>query len=135
MIWLIAEDEIDILNLLSTVTQVWGHTPLPFESGQKVWDWLDKVDSGVVTGNLPEFALLDIRMPGKRGNEVANRIRNVAKLKHIPIVLMTAYSLDEDDRQTFKKQDGVDAIISKPLPAFDELRDVLNHVIKHNQSN
>lgn len=135
MIWLIAEDEIDILNLLSTVAQVWGHTPLPFESGQKVWDWLDKVDAGVVASDLPHFALMDIRMPGKRGNEIANRMRTVARLKHIPIVLMTAYSLDEDARQMFQKQDGVDAIISKPLPAFEELRDVLNHVIEHKQVN
>lgn len=130
MIWLIAEDETDILNLLSTVAQVWGHKPLPFESGQKVWDWLDGVDKGSVSNDLPEFALMDIRMPGKRGNEVAKRMRTVSRLRNIPIVLMTAYSLDEDDRQAFRTQDGVDAIISKPLPSFDELRTVLNQVIE-----
>ncbi|MEZ4671644.1 MAG: response regulator [Anaerolineae bacterium] len=135
MIWLIAEDESDILNLLSMVTQVWGHTPLPFESGQKVWDWLDKVNEGKVTDDLPEFALMDIRMPGKRGNEVANRMRTVERLKHIPIVLMTAFSLNEDDKRALQVDDGVDHIINKPLPTFEELRDLLNHVIEHKRAN
>jgi CheY-like chemotaxis protein len=134
LIWLIAEDDIDILNLLSTVTQVWGHTPLSFESGQKVWDWLDRVDASTPTSELPGFALMDIRMPGKKGNEVANRMRSVARFKHIPIVLMTAYSLDANDRLALQTNDGVDAIISKPLPAFDELRTVLNSIIEQKQT-
>ncbi len=129
MIWLIAEDETDILNLLSMVVQVWGHQPLTFESGQKAWDWLDKIESGSFTGKLPEFVLMDIRMPGKKGNEVANRMRTIPAFQHLPIVLMTAYSLNDSERMQYQTADGVDAIISKPLPAFDELQTTLNQII------
>lgn len=127
--WLIAEDETDILSLLTMVVQVWGYTTLPFESGQKVWDWLDKVEAGTYTGELPQFALMDIRMPGKKGNEVAKRMRSISVFHHMPMVLMTAFSLSEAEQKNFQVQDGVDAVISKPLPAFDELRTILTGII------
>ena len=73
MNWLIAEDETDIRNLVAMMCQVWGHTPMTFESGQKTWDWLDQVENGQYKGTMPDFALMDIRMPGRRGNEIANR--------------------------------------------------------------
>jgi len=134
LIWLIAEDEADILNLLTMVITVWGYTPLAFESGQKAWDWLDTVESGAYTGPLPDFALMDIRMPGKKGNEVSRRIRSVNSLKHIPVALMTAFSLDEADRLEMQTADGVDAIISKPLPGFDDLHIILKNIIQEKQS-
>ena len=129
MIWLIAEDEVDILNLLTMVVQVWGHKPLAFESGQKVWDWLDKIEAGTFAGELPHFALMDIRMPGKKGNEVANRMRTIPALQKMPLALMTAFSLSESEQREMKAADGVDAIISKPLPSFDELLSTFNSII------
>jgi DNA-binding response OmpR family regulator len=129
VIWLIAEDEADILNLVATMCQVWGHSPMTFDSGQKVWDWLDEVEAGRYNGPLPQFALLDIRMPGKRGNEVANRMRQVATMKQIPIALMTAFGLSSDERTAMLENDGVDYIINKPLPSFEELRTLLQRII------
>ncbi len=134
MIWLIAEDETDIRNLLLIVMQAWGYKVLAFETGQKVWDWLDAVEGGTYTGELPELALLDIRMPGKRGNECANRMRSLAALQNLPIALMTAYSLNEAERQAFMKNDGVDAIVNKPLPPFDELKPLLESIIQKKRS-
>ena len=130
MIWLIAEDETDILSLLAMVFEAWGHKPLPFPSGQKVWDWLDHIEAGTYAGDIPDFALMDIRMPGKKGNEVANRMRTIPALKNIPLVLMTAFSLTESEKLEFQARDGVDAIISKPLPAFDVLQSTLNRIIQ-----
>lgn len=49
MNWLIAEDEADIRNLVGIMCTVWGHTPITFESGQKVWEWLDQVEAGDIT--------------------------------------------------------------------------------------
>ena len=94
MIWLIAEDETDILTLLAMVVDRHGGiSRWPFPSGQKVWDWLDKIESGARMhgARLPDFALMDIRMPGKKGNEVANRMRTIPVLPTIcPWLLMTA---------------------------------------------
>lgn len=129
MNWLIAEDEADIRMLVATMAQVWGHTPMPFESGQKVWEFLDKIQSGEHTAPLPEFALMDIRMPGKWGNEVARKIRETPLVSHIPIVLMTAFVLSDEERHAMMAEYQVDHIINKPLPDFIELKTVLERVI------
>ncbi len=133
MRWLIAEDEADIRNLVATMAQVWGHTPLTFESGQKAWDFLDKIEAGDAD-NLPEFALMDIRMPGYRGDEVAKRIRATDAIKDIPIVLMTAFVLSDEEITTMKQKTGVDHIINKPLPEFMQLKAMLEDIIESKQS-
>ena len=130
MMWLIAEDDGDIRMLIQTLTTVWGYQSLVFDSGQHVWEWLDEVESGQYTGPMPDFALMDIRMPGKKGNEVADRIRTVTPLQHIPVVLMTAFALNQQQKDNMLK-DGADEIIYKPLPDFDQLHKVLHEVIQN----
>jgi two-component system, OmpR family, phosphate regulon response regulator PhoB len=128
--WMIAEDEADIRNLVATMATVWGHTNVAFESGTKAWEFLESVDNGTNTKPLPEFALMDIRMPGPHGTEVAKRIRSVEKLKHIPIVLMTAFALNEDEIRKMKEETGVDHVINKPLPDFMALKGILDGIIE-----
>lgn len=134
MHWLIAEDEADIRNLVATMSQVWGHSTITFESGQKAWDWLDDIEAGTDTGPLPDFALMDIRMPGYRGDQVAARIRQTERIKHIPIVLMTAFVLSDDERREMKAKSGVDEIINKPLPDFAQLQTILHDIIASKQN-
>ncbi|MFN8528927.1 MAG: response regulator [Anaerolineae bacterium] len=126
--WLLAEDEADIRNLLAMMIQVWGHQPVAYENGQKVWDWLDRVETEENGHPLPELVLMDIRMPGKRGNELANRMRTIPALKKVPIVLMTAFSLSDGERHQMMDEDGVDHILSKPLPDFDQLQSILLNI-------
>jgi CheY-like chemotaxis protein len=125
--WLIAEDEMDILNLVAMMCQVWGK-PMTFENGQKVWDWMNEIEAGTYRGPLPEFALMDIRMPGKRGNEIAQRMRTVPQIQHIPIVLMTAFVLSDDERYAMIDKSGVDHP-NKPLPDFQQLHKILHDII------
>lgn len=133
MYWMIAEDEADIRRLVTTMSEVWGHTTIAFESGREAWKWLDEVEAGTVN-KLPEFALMDIKMPGYRGDQVAQRIRETEALQHIPIVLMTAFVLSEDEMRRMKDEVGVDHIINKPLPDFMELKNTLESVIAAKQN-
>ncbi len=138
MTWLIAEDETDIRNLVALMCQAWGHTPLTFETGQKVWDWLDAVEKDGKDepgkDELPELILMDIRMPGKKGNELAKRMRTIERFEHTPIVLMTAFSLNAQERQEMIDKDGVDKILNKPLPDFDQLRIILHDIVQQKQT-
>jgi two-component system cell cycle response regulator DivK len=126
--WLIAEDDADIRNLVTVLIQSWGYKPLVFDTGARVWEWLDTLESGQYSGPVPEFALMDIRMPGKKGNEVAGRMRTLSHLQNMPIVLMTAFALNDDQQDNMRK-DGADQIINKPLPDFDKLYRILQDVI------
>jgi two-component system phosphate regulon response regulator PhoB len=131
--WLIAEDEADIRNLVAMMAQVWGHNPITFENGDKIWEWLDAVDAGSYKGSMPDFALMDIRMPGRRGNELAKRIRNTEGIRHIPIVLMTAFVLSDEEIDNMRNEYGIDAVLNKPLPDFDRLKGILDDVITKKQ--
>lgn len=131
---MIAEDEADIRNLVATMAGVWGHTTITFESGQKVWDWMDDVENGTQDDTLPDFALMDIRMPGYRGDQIAERIRNTSGMSEIPIVLMTAFVLSEEERRDMIRKTGVDKVINKPLPEFSELKALLHAVIEQRTS-
>jgi CheY-like chemotaxis protein len=134
MTWLIAEDEADIRNLIAMMCQVWGHNTLMFENGQKVWDWLDEVEKGSQSVQLPELVLMDIRMPGKKGNELAHRMRAIPALSRLPIVLMTAFSLNDSERGQMMTGDGVDYIINKPLPDFEEFGRLLHNIVNRKQT-
>lgn len=134
MVWLVAEDETDIRNLITMMMQIWGHRAVAFENGQKVWDWLDEIEGGNYHEPLPELILMDIRMPGKRGNEIAHRMRTLPILEHTPIVLMTAFTLSDSERKEMITRDGVDEIIHKPLPDFEQLRDKLHHIVAAKQN-
>lgn len=131
---MIAEDEGDIRNLVATMASVWGHTTVTFASGQATWDWMDTVENGTNTDPLPEFALIDVRMPGYRGDQVAARIRKTPGMSNIPIVLMTAFVLTEDERDAMMRQSGADKLIHKPLPEFTELKNILHSVIEQREN-
>lgn len=133
MTWLIAEDEADIRNMIALLCRMRGHTTLTFENGLRVWEWIDHVEAGK-NGQLPELILMDIRMPGKRGNELAQQMRMMDPLRRKPIVLMTAYTLNNNERQEMMAQDGVDHILNKPLPDFDQLRVILHNIIDQKQA-
>lgn len=134
LVWLVAEDEADIRILVATMIQVWGHETITFENGQKVWDWLDAIEKGAHDKAVPDFVLMDIRMPGKKGNEVAQRMRTIPQLAKTPIVLMTAFSLTDTERSAMMTEGGVDHIIGKPLPDFEQLRMTLHNLIEQKRS-
>src|SRR5678815_2634667 len=52
--------------------------------------------------------LMDVQMPDLNGFETANIIYERDKLKHIPIIFITAYSNDEDHIFRGYKMGGVD---------------------------
>ncbi len=66
--WLVVEDDDDIRNYVKMLFMAWGHNAIEFRDGKQTFAWLDAVESGAHAGDLPELALLDIRMPGPRGN-------------------------------------------------------------------
>jgi CheY-like chemotaxis protein len=120
----LVEDDADIRTVVSIMMTFWGEQPLAFPDGFTAWAWLDSVENGAFTGELPDLALMDIRMPGYRGDQLAARIRQVEALRHIPIVLMTAFSLTSDEKRDIIDRGGIDHLIHKPLD-MEELRTTL----------
>ena len=128
--WMVVEDEPDIYEVLLAMFGIWGIEGVAFVDGEEAVSWIDDVDSGTFKGELPELALLDIRLPGEiNGAAVGERIRQSTVLNQIAIVLTTAYKLTPDEEARIMEQAGADRLIYKPLPKFAELQGVLEDTI------
>src|SRR5579871_2915739 len=58
--------------------------------------------------------VLDIKMPGVSGFELAQIIKGTKRFRHIPIVFLTAYMVDERDVMTGYGSGAVDYLM-KPI--------------------
>lgn len=62
---------------------------------------------------LPDIILCDIMMPGLDGYEVCSALRDNPATKNIPIILLTACSLEEQKAHGYES--GADAFMQKPF--------------------
>ncbi|MEM6530515.1 MAG: response regulator [Chloroflexota bacterium] len=128
--WMVVEDEPDIYEVLLAMFEMWGIDGVAFVDGEEAAAWIDDVDNGQFQGELPELALLDIRLPGKiSGPMVGERLRKSGVLGEVAIVMSTAYKLSPEEEQEVIKQAGADKLMYKPMPRFDELQRILEEVI------
>jgi CheY-like chemotaxis protein len=128
---MVVEDEPDIYEVLLAMFGIWGIEGVAFVDGEEAVSWIDDVDNRQFQGELPELALLDIRLPGDiNGPAVGERLRKSGQLGQIAIVLTTAYRLTPEEEEAVIKQAGADRLIYKPLPKFGELQKLLEDVIE-----
>lgn len=132
--WLLVEDEEDIYLVLTHFYKLFEDSPLLFTNGADAMAWLDAVDAGEITSDLPVFALIDIRLSPIEGDingiDVGERIRRCAPIRHIPIVLMTAYLLSPQEKRRAIARTRANLFLEKPLPSFAELRELFLSLVK-----
>lgn len=127
---MVVEDEPDIYEVLLAMFEMWGIEGVAFVDGEEAIAWIDDVDSGRFQGELPELALLDIRLPGSiDGLQVGERLRRSRVLGQIAIVLTTAWKMTPEEQQQAMAKAGADKWLPKPLPRFNELQGILEKVI------
>jgi CheY-like chemotaxis protein len=102
---LVVEDNEDNLTLIDYLLTANGYTPLLARSGPEA--------IRLATEARPDLVLLDIRMPGMTGYEVAETIRRDPGLDHCPIVAVTASAM-VGDRERIAAA-GFDGYIQKPI--------------------
>ncbi|MFJ5259804.1 response regulator transcription factor [Streptomyces sp. NPDC088387] len=85
---MVAEDDIDQAELIRRYLEHEGHTVTATGDGRAVLDQLRRHPSDLV--------ILDVMMPGVDGLDVCRVIRADADLAHLPVLLLTARSAEED---------------------------------------
>ena len=62
---------------------------------------------------LPDLVLLDISLPGMDGNEILAEIRRDGRMRHLPVIALTAHAM-AGDRERFLDA-GFNDYITKPI--------------------
>jgi CheY-like chemotaxis protein len=67
---------------------------------------------------LPDLVLLDLKLPGKRGNDLLAAVKRDPELRRIPVVVLTTSTADHDVTAAYDEH--ANSYIRKPL-AFADL--------------
>jgi len=62
---------------------------------------------------IPDLILMDIALPGMDGLQLTRLIKADPRLRHVPVIALTAYAMKGDDRMAIDA--GCDAYITKPI--------------------
>lgn len=129
-VWILLDDDRALLEIVTTLSDIWGKEPLAMRGGTEAMAWLKNFREGRYTGQIPELALIDIRMPGgPQGDEVAREMRLTPGLRGMAIVLMTANFYDGTQESHLLSETGADAFVRKPFPVLDDLKKTLDRAI------
>ena len=102
---LIVEDNPFNMKLLNDVLQAEKFGTVCATSGEEALV--------LVQESKPDFILMDLRLPGITGLETAREIRRDSKLADVPMVAVTAYAMQGNEREILAA--GCNGCIEKPF--------------------
>lgn len=115
---LIADDDRDIVRFVALNLRLEGFDVVVANDGQ---DALDKA-----LDVRPSLILLDTMMPRMDGYEVCSRLRDERLDAPIPVIMLTAKSMDADRTMAFTA--GADDWVTKPFDPADLVSKVKDHL-------
>lgn len=117
------EDDSNIRELVVYTLESTGMKARGFEDGRKFTEAL--------AFETPELVLLDIMLPGEDGIEILKKLRNSAKIKDIPVIMVTAKGSEYD--KVIGLDTGADDYITKPFGMMElvsRIKAVLRRTIR-----
>ncbi len=102
---LVVEDESAIREMLCFTLQAAEMTVLEAGNAEQGWQ--------LALTSMPDLILLDWMLPGVPGVSLLSRLKVHDKLKHIPVIMLTARADEVDQLQGFDM--GADDYVTKPF--------------------
>ncbi len=102
---LIADDEPDILEIVSFNLQNEGYEVITATNGNEAFEKAKKAN--------PDLIILDVMMPGKTGIDVCRMLRAVPDMRETMIIFLTA--MNDETSEITGLESGADDYISKPV--------------------
>ena len=102
---LVADDDEDILTLVTAVLTRSGHEVIPARNGTEAL--------AAARDRHPDLAVLDVAMPELDGLEVLERLRGDPDTRDLPVVLLSARVQEDDVARGFAT--GANAYVRKPF--------------------
>ena len=102
---LIVEDNELNMKLFNDLLQAHGYDTVQTKDGRDAMD--------LARSHHPDLIVMDIQMPEISGLEIARALKADARLKHIPIIAVTACAMKGDEEKI--RQGGCEGYIAKPI--------------------
>lgn len=102
---LIVEDELAIIELVSYTLKAAGWNVVAAQNVTDAWSALQQ--------GLPQLILLDWMLPDQTGLHLLSRIRGDRQFKELPVIMLTAKSMEED--KIAGLDNGADDYVTKPF--------------------
>ena len=115
---LVVDDEPDILKVVTFRVKKLEYEVVTATNGQEALDLIQKEE--------PDLILLDIELPVMNGYEVCQRVKTNEKLKHIPIIFLTASSASKIAEKV--KEFNADDYLIKPFDSEELLKKIKNFI-------
>jgi len=88
-----------------------------------------RIGLGMILKKVPDLIISDIMMPEMDGNELCAKVKGNPATSHVPFILLTAKSRDEDQLEGLEM--GADAYIMKPFNMDILRRTIVNLIHTH----
>jgi DNA-binding response OmpR family regulator len=118
---LIADDDHDIVRFVALNLRLEGFDVVVANDGQDALDMALDV--------RPSLILLDTMMPRMDGYEVCSRLRDQRPDAQIPVIMLTARSMDADRSMAYTA--GASDWVTKPFDPADLVSKVKDHLRDH----
>ena len=118
---LIADDDRDIVRFVALNLRLEGFEVVVANDGQDALDMALDV--------RPSLILLDTMMPRMDGYEVCSRLRDQRTDAQIPVIMLTAKSMEADRSMAYTV--GADDWVTKPFDPADLVSKVKDHLRDH----
>jgi len=107
----------DSITMRKVTTRVLEREQLEVVTAKDGMDALEQLQE-----RLPDVMLLDIEMPRMDGYELATHMKNDARFRHVPIIMITSRTGEKHRQRAFEI--GVERYLGKPYSEADLLRHV-----------
>lgn len=78
----VVDDEVDLLNALKGILEDEGYEVVSFVRGAEALAYMER--------QPPDLVLMDVMMPFMNGIDVLERMRELPRLAHTPVIMMSA---------------------------------------------
>lgn len=112
---LIADDDPAILDVVTIILEDAGYIVSSTEKGEELMDMPD---------DLPDMILLDIWMLGKDGRDVCRHLKNTARTRDIPVIIVSA----NREIEKIASECLADDFLAKPFEMDDLLAMISSYI-------
>lgn len=116
---LVIEDDEALAGMYAEGIEKEGYTVILAADGQK--------GTEIILAETPDFIVLDIMLPKKNGFEILEIIRSTPHTRHIPIIVLTAFSKSEYAEKV--NSYGVSGFFNKAITVPKEIIFLINNIL------